>query len=51
MLQEKKYSAVLYHIIICLFGFVMVYPLAWMIMSSFKESNTIFWSWQFFKCR
>ncbi|MEA4861567.1 MAG: carbohydrate ABC transporter permease [Sphaerochaeta sp.] len=42
MLQKKNYSAVLYHIIICLFGFVMVYPLAWMIMSSFKESNTIF---------
>ncbi|MDD3903420.1 MAG: carbohydrate ABC transporter permease [Sphaerochaeta sp.] len=42
MLQQKKHSVVLYHIIICLFGIVMVYPLAWMIMSSFKESNTIF---------
>lgn len=42
MLQKKKHSVVLYHIIICLFGIVMVYPLAWMIMSSFKESNTIF---------
>lgn len=42
MLQQKKNSAIIYHIFICLFGIVMIYPLVWMIMSSFKPTNTIF---------
>ena len=32
----------LYHALILLIGLMMVYPLIWMIMSSFKETNTIF---------
>ena len=32
----------LYHALILLIGLVMVYPLIWMVMSSFKETNTIF---------
>lgn len=32
----------LYHIIVCSIGLVMIYPLLWMIMSSFKETSTIF---------
>lgn len=31
-----------YHLFVFAFGLVMIYPLLWMIMSSFKESNTIF---------
>lgn len=33
---------VIYHILVCGFGIIMIYPLIWMIMSSFKESKTIF---------
>ena len=32
----------LYHALILLIGLMMVYPLIWMVMSSFKETNTIF---------
>ena len=32
----------LYHVLILLIGLMMVYPLIWMVMSSFKETNTIF---------
>lgn len=35
-------GGIFYHIIVCGLGLVMIYPLIWMIMSSFKESNTIF---------
>lgn len=31
-----------YHVIVCGLGLVMIYPLIWMLMSSFKETNTIF---------
>lgn len=33
---------VIYHGVVLGFGFVMIYPLLWMIMSSFKETSTIF---------
>lgn len=33
---------VLYHVLVMFFGLIMIYPLVWMFMSSFKESNTIF---------
>lgn len=33
---------VIYHVLVCGFGIIMIYPLIWMIMSSFKESKTIF---------
>lgn len=42
MKRKKQISTVLYHVLVCLFGFVMLYPLLWMLASSFKESNTIF---------
>lgn len=35
-------SAVVYHVLVFAMGIVMIYPLVWMVMSSFKESNTIF---------
>ncbi|MDD3336288.1 MAG: carbohydrate ABC transporter permease [Eubacteriales bacterium] len=31
-----------YHILVLAFGFVMVYPLLWMVFSSFKPTTTIF---------
>ncbi|MBT9777909.1 ABC transporter permease subunit [Clostridium sp. MCC353] len=42
-MKEKKVAGkVIYHILVCGFGIIMIYPLIWMIMSSFKESKTIF---------
>lgn len=32
----------IYHIFVCVGAFIMVYPLLWMVMSSFKSTNTIF---------
>lgn len=41
---EKKHmvGTIIYHVVILLIGLIMVYPLVWMVMSSFKETNTIF---------
>ncbi|MDD3335188.1 MAG: carbohydrate ABC transporter permease [Eubacteriales bacterium] len=39
---RKTLPAAIYHIVVCFFGFVMIFPLVWMIMSSFKPTNTIF---------
>lgn len=35
-------SQTLYHLFVCLLGIIMVYPLVWMVFSSFKPTNTIF---------
>ena len=42
MKKRKVMGNIIYHVLVCAFGLVMIYPLAWMIMSSFKETNTIF---------
>ena len=42
MKTKRRAGAVIYHILVCGFGLVMLYPLFWMFMSSFKETNTIF---------
>lgn len=42
MKRTRRITTVVYHILVCGIGLIMVYPLAWMIMSSFKETNTIF---------
>ncbi|MEG0896899.1 MAG: carbohydrate ABC transporter permease [Ruthenibacterium sp.] len=39
---REKIGKMIYHVLIFTFGIVMIYPLLWMIFSSFKESNTIF---------
>ena len=44
--EQEKIGTVFYHIIVCGMGIIMIYPLLWMIMSSFKESNTIFFNGQ-----
>ena len=41
-MNKKKIFNIIYHIIIIAIGIVMVYPLVWMVMSSFKPSNIIF---------
>ena len=41
-MKTKKTTKILYYCIVTLIGYVMIYPLLWMIMSSFKETNTIF---------
>lgn len=40
--SEKRTGTIIYHILVCGFGLLMLYPLFWMFMSSFKDTNTIF---------
>ena len=42
MRVKKRISRIAYHTVVLAVGFVMIYPLLWMVMSSFKESSTIF---------
>ena len=39
---KRAGKTLFYHACVMLLGFVMVYPLVWMIMSSFKPTNTVF---------
>lgn len=42
MKKKKILGTIIYHILVAFGGFIMVYPLLWMIFSSFKETSTIF---------
>lgn len=42
MKRNRRIKKVIYHVLVCLGAFVMVYPLLWLLSSSFKETNTIF---------
>ena len=42
MTSKRITKKVFYHIVVLLIGIIMIYPLLWMLMSSFKETNTIF---------
>lgn len=42
MKAEKITKTVVYHVLVCGLGLVMLYPLIWMFMSSFKETTSIF---------
>lgn len=42
MKKKKTVNTIIYHVLVCGFGLLMLYPLFWMFMSSFKETNTIF---------
>ncbi len=42
MLEKKKIKKAVYHVLVFAFGIIMIYPLIWMVMSSFKETGTIF---------
>lgn len=42
-MKRKKYvGTAIYHVLVFGLGIVMIYPLLWMMMSSFKETGTIF---------
>ena len=36
MKAKKRTGTIIYHILVCGFGLLMLYPLFWMFMSSFK---------------
>ena len=42
MKRKRIVGKIVYHILVSIGAFIMVYPLLWMVMSSFKETNTIF---------
>ncbi len=42
MKEKRRALNIIYHVLVCGIGLMMIYPLVWMVMSSFKESNTIF---------
>ena len=42
MKEKRTARSIVYHVAICLIGIIMIYPLVWMIMSSFKETGTIY---------
>ncbi len=42
MREKRAAKAVIYHILVFAVGLIMIYPLIWMVMSSFKPTNTIF---------
>lgn len=39
---RKIRNNIIYHVLVAIFGLIMLYPLIWMLMSSFKETDTIF---------
>ncbi|MFR6368615.1 MAG: carbohydrate ABC transporter permease [Gemmiger formicilis] len=39
---KRKVGSIVYNVVVCFFGLIMLYPLVWMVMSSFKETSTIF---------
>jgi multiple sugar transport system permease protein len=39
---SRKVERIIYHILVGGFSIIMIYPLVWMIMSSFKNTSTIF---------
>ncbi len=39
---KKRIRKVLQHTGLIIFTLIMLYPLAWMVMSSFKESSSVF---------
>ena len=40
--KSSKIQSVFFHIFSCLLGFLMIYPLLWLLMSSFKSNDTMF---------
>ena len=42
MKKRKAINTVIYHVLVIALGIIMVYPLVWMVASSFKESGKIF---------
>lgn len=42
MYEKKKINSVLFHVGACALGFIMIYPLLWLVASSFKSNETMF---------
>ena len=42
MHTKRRLGTVAYHVIVGGISLIMIYPLVWMVMSSFKETSTIF---------
>lgn len=42
MKTKKRISTIVYHVLVLGVGLIVIYPLVWMLMSSFKHTNTIF---------
>lgn len=42
MKKTKIRRKIIYHVVVTAFGLLMIYPLVWMVMSSFKETGSIF---------
>lgn len=40
-MNQKRLLRFIYHLLVIAFGFMMLYPLVWMLMSSFKPTKTI----------
>lgn len=40
--EKRMFGTAIYHLFTFVFACVMIYPLVWMVMSSFKDSNEIF---------
>ena len=40
--EKRTFITVVYHLFTFCFACIMIYPLVWMIMSSFKDTNEIF---------
>lgn len=41
MKEKRIIRTVLYHVLVLLFGFIMIYPVLWMISGSFKDNSEI----------
>ena len=41
MKVKKRINTVFFHVFVCGIGLIMIYPLIWMIFSSFKESSLV----------
>lgn len=42
MKTKKKIDSVVFHVGACILGFFMIYPLLWLVASSFKSNDTMF---------
>ena len=42
MHKKKTIHSILFHTGACLLGFIMIYPLLWLLASSFKSNETMF---------
>lgn len=42
MKEKRAVKRAVYHILVFMFGLIMIYPLVWMVMSSLKPTSTIF---------